>query len=77
MGKIRTGDIEAEIAKALALTMGGTRGAWRELVGSVRKVGVEEQTNWCLYPVASFGVDYEAVMAATALVRARHPYVDE
>lgn len=77
MAKVRTADIEAQIAKTLAQTMGGTRGEWRALVGSVRKVGVEEQTNWCLHPVASFGVDYEAVMAATALVRARYPYVDE
>ena len=77
MAKVGTKDIEAQIAKTLAQTMGGTRGEWRELVGPVCKVGVEEHTNWCIHPVASFGVDYDAVMAATALVRARYPYVDE
>jgi len=78
MRKLTVDDIANHIAKALVYTMGGRRRQWLELIGPVVLVpaGTHAHTNWEACPVASFGPDLGAILAAEALVRARYPFAD-
>jgi hypothetical protein len=78
MGALTVDHIAKHIAKALVYTMGGRRRDWLALIGPVVMLpaGSLGHTNWEARPLASFGSDLGAILAAEALVRERYPYVD-